>query len=343
VPFCNTGSSTCTPCSVGSFSSIVGSVSCTSCPAGRQCLLGAAQPSATLSSEMDITAMAAIRPSITQSPLMTAQANQASASSNFRVLILGCSGGLFVLFLLVAIAAQKNDFIGRVVNCSSQMADDNALSSDVKASTALVESMWVKLDVVFSSFHYVPPGGVKEVRKTAFGGMMTVVFLVVILALSVQLAVDNLTVVFTTSIVGELPTWDPRGTYRLTVRAHGIGLAACDSNVLRFTFIAADWTGAGGSISLAWSAIGTSTSLEGGVADGSCTVMWTCTQCMLLKSSASTADIKLSAPTRAWATYLEYTFETPQLTSSATSSDAISLPVFVIQVCLGAAVHFRLF
>ncbi len=206
--------------------------------------------------------------------------------------------------------------------------------SDGKTPTLSMDSIWVKLDVVFASMHYVPPGGVKEERHTAFGGMMTIVFLVAILALSAQLAVDNLSVVYTTSIVAELPAWDPRGTYRLTVRAHGIGLEACNSNVLTLqAFDAAEWTSNGGTVSSAWSATGTGSSLSGGLEDGACTVVWTCKDCTLLKETGNTANVILSAPSRAWATFVEYTIETPQLTSSATSGEASTLPVFTVQVC----------
>jgi hypothetical protein len=290
-------------------------------------------------SNLDITAMAAIRPSVTQSPILTEQANQSTASTNLRATVLGTGGALLVLFLTLAIAAQKVDSVGRFLNCmaDNSQTDANSTStsaeSEFKMPKQMEGSIWVKLDVVFSSLHYVPPGGVKEVRKTAFGGMMTVVFLVAILALSAQLAVDNLTVVYTTSIVGQLPSWDPHGTYRVTARAHGIGLDSCNSSVL--TLLAApstDWTSTGGTTSSAWSATGTSSSLDGGVADGSCTVVWTCNRCQLVKPSGSTANILLSAPTRAWATYVEYTIETPQLTSSATSGEASSLPVFAVQV-----------
>jgi hypothetical protein len=282
--------------------------------------------------------MARLRPSVKQSPLETELANQAAASSTLRGAVLGTGGALLVAFLALAIAAQKVDSVGRLVNCMSEFAtsEGDAPTPDTpsqKFKAPMAGSIWVQLDVVFSSMHYVPPGGVKEERQTAFGGMMTIVFLVAILALTAQLAVDNLTVVYTTSIVGEMPAWDPRGTYRLTVRAHGVGVEACNSNVL--TLQAQDvteWTGGGGAISSAWSASGTSSSLEGGAADGSCTVMWTCKQCTLVKSSAAGAVILLSAPSRAWATHVEYTIEMPQLTSSATSGEASNLPIFVAQV-----------
>jgi hypothetical protein len=286
--------------------------------------------------------MASTRPSIKQSPIAAELANQATANTNLRAAVLGTGGALLVLFLALAIAAQKVDSVGLLVNCSkgdADMGDDHSAnensksaSSLSKASTPVADSIWVKLDLVFSSMHFVPPGGVKEVRQTAFGGMMTIVFLVAILALSAQLAVDNLTVVYTTSIVGETPPWDPYGTYRLTARAHGIGLEACNQNVLYFQAENTDWISSGGAIDLAWGATGTGSSLEGGVADGSCTVMWTCSRCKLLRSAASAASIVLSAPSRAWATYIEYTIETPQLTSSATSGEASNLPVFAVQV-----------
>ncbi len=327
---------------MGTFSSVAGASSCTVCPVGRQCLLGAAQPSAASSSDVDITKMAATRPSIKQSPIASELATQATANTNLRAAVLGTGGALLVLFLSLAIAAQKVDSVGLLVNCSTGNADmgdepaanENSTSATSlsKSSTSVAESIWVKLDLVFSSMHYVPPGGVKEVRQTAFGGMMTIVFLVAILALSAQLAVDNLTVVYTTSIVGETPPWDPYGTYRVTARAHGIGLEACNKNVLYFQADITDWTSTGGTISSAWSATGTGSSLEGGVADGSCTVVWTCKKCQLLKSSGSAATVELAAPFRAWATYIEYTIETPQLTSSPTSGDASSLPVFAVQV-----------
>jgi hypothetical protein len=284
--------------------------------------------------------MAATRPSIKQSPIATELANLASSSTNLRAAVLGTGGALLVLFLGLAIAAQKVDSVGRLARCVSEQASDmgqetsTVVVSDSKKPTSSTDSIWVKLDVVFSSMHYVPPGGVKEERHTAFGGMMTVVFLVAILALSAQLAVDNLTVVYTTSIVAELPAWDPRGTYRLTARAHGIGLQACNSNVLTLQAAdSAEWTASGGVISSAWSATGTGSSLDGGVADGACTVVWTCKDCTLLKETGSTANVVLNAPSRAWATFVEYTIETPQLTSSATSGEASNLPIFTIQVC----------
>jgi hypothetical protein len=335
------GSPKCTPCAVGTFSSIVGGSSCTACPAGRMCLLGAKQPSVAAA---DITAMAAIRPSIKQSPLEAELANQASASEKLRAAVLGTGGALLVIFFSLAIAAQKVDSVGRLANCSSATKGEaelqeapTAMASASKTSAPVTDSIWVKLDIVFSSMHYVPPGGVKEVRQTSFGGMMTIVFLVAILALSAQLAVDNLTVVYTTSIVGDLPAWDPFGTYRVTARAHGIGLEACNSNVLTLQGSPdSDWTSAGGNTSSAWSATGTSSSLEGGVTDGSCTVMWTCTKCKLVTAAGRPAMITLSAPNNlgAWATYIEYTIETPQLTSSATSGEASNLPVFALQVCI---------
>jgi hypothetical protein len=283
--------------------------------------------------------MAAIRPSIKQSPFKSELENQATANTTLRALVLGGGGVLLIFFLVFAIAAQKVDAVGRLVNCSSaeQESEAAAVSDEsLKSATrtpAADSSLWVKLDVVFSSLHFVPPGGVKEVRQTAFGGMMTIVFLVAILALSAQLAVDNLTVVYTTSIVGEMPAWDPVGTYRVTVRAHGIGVEACNSNVLTLqAFTPSDWTASGGVISSAWSATGTGSSLDGGVADGSCTVVWTCKKCMLVKSAATTSTVILSAPSRAWASYIEYTIEMPQLTSSATSGEASNLPVFAVQV-----------
>jgi hypothetical protein len=336
------GSSKCTPCSTGTYSSVAGASSCSACPADRQCLLGAAQPSAAASSDVDITKMAATRPSIKQSPIAAELASQADANTNLRTAVLGIGGALLVLFLALAIAAQKVDAVGLLVNCSTgnaEKSDEPAASENStstvsfsKASTPVADSIWVKLDLVFSSMHYVPPGGVKEVRQTAFGGMMTIVFLVAILALSAQLAVDNLTVVYTTSIIGETPPWDPHGTYRLTVRAHGIGLEACNKDALYFQDTTADWTSTGGTIGSAWSATGTGSSLEGGVADGSCTIVWTCRQCKLLRSAGTPAVVVLFAPSRAWATYIEYTIETPQLTSSATSGEASSLPVFTVQV-----------
>jgi hypothetical protein len=303
------------------------------------CLLGAKQPSAAAA---DITAMTAIRPSIKQSPLEAELANQASASEKLRAAVLGTGGALLVIFFSLAIAAQKVDSVGRLANCSSSTEGEAglqetsaAVASASKTSAPGTDSIWVKLDVVFSSMHYVPPGGVKEVRQTSFGGMMTIVFLVAILALSAQLAVDNLTMVYTTSIVGDIPAWDPHGTYRITVRAHGIGLEACNSDVLILkSFSMTDWTSAGGNASSAWSATGTSSSLEGGVADGSCTVMWTCTKCKLDMGSGSAAYVGLSVPQNvgAWATYVEYTIEMPQLTSSATSGEASNLPVFALRV-----------
>ncbi len=325
-------------------------MSCTACPAGRQCLIGTTQPSAVSLSNVDITAMAAIRPFIKQSPIATELGNQASANTTLRAAVLGGGGTLIVLFLSFVIAAQKVDSVGRLVNCASDqpegaeseagtpetLTEAASVSKQPAVSVHVADSIWVKLDVVFSSLHFVPPGGVKEVRQTAFGGMMTVVFLVAILALSAQLAVDNLTVVYATSIVAELPAWDPHGTYRLTVRAHGIGLEACNSNVLTLRELdAADWTAAGGDVGTttsAWSATGTGSSLDGGVADGSCTVVWTCKQCTLVKSSAAAASVILSAPSRAWATHVEYTIETPKLTSSATSGEASTLPAFAVQV-----------
>ncbi len=283
--------------------------------------------------------MAATRPSIKQSPIATELANLAAANTNLRAAVLGTGGALLVLFLGLAIAAQKVDSVGRLARCVSEQASDvdqettTVAVSDSKRPTLSMDSIWVKLDVVFSSMHYVPPGGVKEERQTAFGGMMTVVFLVAILALSAQLAVDNLSVVYSTSIVAELPAWDPRGTYRITVRAHGIGLEACNSNVLTLqAFAPSEWTSNGGTTSSAWSATGTGSSLDGGVADGACTVMWTCKDCTLLKETGSTANVILTAPWRAWATYIEYTIQTPQLTSSATSGEASDLPVFTVQV-----------
>jgi hypothetical protein len=340
------GSSTCIPCAAGTYSSILGGLSCTACPAGRQCLFGATQPGAAASAEVDLTALAATRPSIKQSPMEAELANQANANTTLRALVLGGGGALVVLFLAFAIASQKVDAVGRLVNCSSDVGEVSNSETDAgtkAASTAIAPvsktptpsdaTIWVKLDVVFSSLHFVPPGGVKEVRQTAFGGMMTLVFLVAILALSAQLAVDNLTMVYTTSIVATLPAWDPRGTYRVTARAHGIGLEACNGNVLTLqAFDPTEWTASGGVISSAWSATGSSSSLVGGEADGSCTVVWTCKDCTLIKSSASTSTVILSAPSRAWATYVEYTIEMPQLTSSATSGEASSLPVFAVQV-----------
>ena len=269
---------------------------------------------------------------------MTERANQATAYASLRLLVLGCGSILIVLFLVLAVAAQKIDCVGHMLNCCSEPAQTGGEDGSDKTSTTLTsgskaatDSIWVKLDVVFSSLHFVPPGGVKEVRQTAFGGMMTIVFLVAVLALSAQLAVDNLTVVYTTSIVGEVPAWDPRGTYRLTVRAHGIGFETCNSSVMTITSSASDWTSVGGNITLAWSATGTDSSLDGGEADGSCTVMWTCKDCTHMRISES--SVTLSAPSRAWGTYVEYTIEVPQLTSSATSGEASSLPVFAVQVC----------
>ena len=310
-------------------------------------MFGAAQPKAASTPVVDLPAMASIRPSIKQSPMATELNNQASSNTTLRAAVLGGGGALILLFLALAIAAQKVDSVGRLVNCSPENEDAGEAGFVIDASSALslpgtklhapaADSIWVKLDVVFSSLHYVPPGGVKEVRQTAFGGMMTAVFFVAILSLGAQLSVDNLTVVYTTSIVGELPAWDPRGTYRITVRAHGIGIDSCNSNVL--TLLESDpaeWSasgGSGGTVTVAWSASGTSSSLEGGEADGSCTVMWTCKDCVLVKSSASSVTVQLSAPSRAWATYIEYTIEMPQLTSSATSGPASSLPVFAVQV-----------
>jgi hypothetical protein len=345
----NTGSATCLPCVAGTYSSILGGTACTACPAGSQCLLGATQPGALAASgSVDIAVLAATRPSMKQSPMATELKNQANASTTLRAAVLGTGGLLIVLFLALAIAAQKVDSVGRLVNCASEEQSGTEADLETKDEAIAVEpvnksqtppandSMWVKLDVVFSSLHFVPPGGVKEVRQTAFGGMMTIVFLVAILTVGAQLAVDNLTVVYATSIVPELPPWDPRGTYRITARAHGIGLEACNGNVLTLqTADPAEWSasgGGGGTITSAWSATGTSSSLEGGEADGSCTVVWTCQQCVLVKSSSSSATVELVAPSRAWATYVEYTIETPQLTSSATSGDASSLPVFSVQV-----------
>jgi hypothetical protein len=211
----------------------------------------------------------------------------------------------------MAVAAQKSDAVGRVVNCASGASFS-----------------WVKFDLLFPQAHFCPMGGVVQRRQTSFGGLMTLVCMMTILVLAVQLAIDNLTPAFATSITSESPPWDPHGTFRLTAIVHGGGFVSCSTlrdSVLQIKSTASDW-GVGAMISTSWADAGPT-------GDGTCTITWQCVSCVFVSPRAGT--LSLIAPVRAWATFIEYTFDMPRLTTSAldANSDPDPLPVFRLEVC----------
>ena len=141
-------------------------------------------------------------------------------------------------------------------------------------------------------------------RQTSFGGFMSVVCFAVIMVLAVSLGDENLSPAYVSSISTETPAWNPHGTFRLTVVVHGSGFEDCGApnSAIKIDHLPSDWEGI---VNSTWTS----------AVDGSCTIVWQCVQCMIV--SPSTVPLVLNASRSAWATYIEYTLDTPSFTSSA--------------------------
>jgi hypothetical protein len=253
--------------------------------------------------------LAARRPSIRQNPFEVEKEGNLATQRTTRTSVLSTGGVIIIGLLFMAVAAQKSDAVGRAVNCAS--------------SASLT---WVKFDILFTTAHFCPIGGVVQRRQTSFGGLMTLVCMTAIVLLAVQLGIDNLTPAFATSITSEPPPWDPHGTFRLVATVHGGGIGSCSTlrdTVLQVKSTASDW-GVSALISTSWAD-------EGANGDGSCTITWQCASCAFVSPRAGT--LSLVAPVRAWATYIEYAFDMPRMTSSALDANSVSdpLPVFRLE------------
>jgi hypothetical protein len=108
---------------------------------------------------------------------------------------------------------------------------------------------WTSVDVLFSRAHQRPDGFALIAKKTSLGtrsrivvcvhhllhtslsfsgGFFTVACMLSILCLGVQLACEYYVVPpVAVAVTAEMPPFEPHGTYRLTVRAHGSGMTMC--------------------------------------------------------------------------------------------------------------------
>jgi hypothetical protein len=288
------GSSSCNLCTLGSYSSALGSTACSPCPNGAACMIGAFQPTPAQQIAKAQTPIPASNPFTSEQ-----EGNvQRQTAQITIVLIVGSSLGLAIFML--SVAAQKVDSIGNVLNCRS--------SSSIN---------WVALDLFFSNAHAAPKGSMMQLRQTSFGGQVSCICLFVILMASVGLGILNLSPTYTATVTTDELQWQPRGMFELTMNLFGGGLDVC----LNHSTAVAMTSGSGPSTSWGdWSSNPT-TSFAFNAADGSCTALWSCPQCTL--NTASSTSIYVSVAARAWVNYAFFSLTTPAFTTSADDQNAV--------------------
>ncbi len=277
--------SLCLLCSVGHYANAQNATACQVCPPGQSCLLGAFQPAPS-----SVSQLVTLPQRVTSDPFAIEVANDAARRTSFHANAYGYGSAVVLILLITAIAAQRVDSVGRLVNCAPGSPRG-----------------WVSFDVIFPFRHAIPVGGIMQHRQTSFGGFMSLVCASVIVVLAVTLAVENISPAYVASISTETPPWNPHGTFRLTAVVHGSGFdtkCSAQDHAIAIVHSPSDWL-----------SVDSPNSTWTSAADGSCTIVWQCNQCMMV--SPSTVPLVLSAPFRAWATYIEYTLDTPALTMSA--------------------------
>ena len=245
-----------------------------------------------------LATLGALAPASVLSPFET-ELNENKERQLWQVLlVLGVGATLGVVLIIAAIAAQKLDSWGALVNCSSRACLN-----------------WADLDFFFAKQHVSPNGGIQQNRKTSFGGQMTVICVFFMITASLALGMQNLSIAYVESVSTATLPWQPLGAFSVRVEMRGGGMDACVQNastigtVLAFAPVRAS----------DWSAPSQST-FEYNAADGTCVATWTCSMCTMRASVSTSVLLNVSA--RAWVTHASYTLVTPSLTASALPSAA---------------------
>jgi hypothetical protein len=220
-------------------------------------------------------------------------------------LVLGFGSACVVILLSVAIASQKYDSVGRLLNCRS-------------GSTLT----WVDMDFFFSEVHWTPADSTlpAQHRHTTFGGMVSMILIVTIVFVSIQLGTSNLSPTYSSSVSIEPPQWQPHGFYSLTVTIFGSGLQSCvgsGNSDISIQWVPSHWTG---SLPI--------TQLSYDPSDGSCLVSWTCNPCQLV--TVNTSPLRIIVSSNSFSTHAQYLLKTPPFTVSSTDSGSESQGPFSV-------------
>jgi hypothetical protein len=225
-------------------------------------------------------------------PLLATNALYFGSLVKFGIAFASSFGPLVIFIVAVAVFLEKKpEFKQYLAACSR----DNASAS----------FNWSALDLFFSDLHYRHTGRPIVIRKTAFGGSMSLATMVAIVGVGCVLTFNSVVFpTYSTVISPQPPPWQPSGLYQLAVTLIGAGNEQCinASSGFSITSTAADWS----------SSSGFQTSFN--AQDASCRLVWRCDMpCMMIAPSSTTLLLRANG---AWATFVGYELTTPMFSSS---------------------------
>jgi hypothetical protein len=296
-----TAASNCSACAVGTFpSAVFASSSCSVCPTTKQCFAGNNIP---LSSSLlpNVPSQRTFVNPFTDSQTSTAQLIASLAIG------LGTS-----IAIVVVVCALLGSWI------------------EIRPPAAHDAHTWLsRLDIFFDDTHFLETtmqASTVVAYRTRMGGTMSVACIFTMLATALLLGAQNLFASnqITTVTINALPI-EPIGMFRLTLVVYGGSAAQCTNSSqgsLRDSQLTSNWILPPGVDSA--SVMANLPTFN--VATGACTLIWQCPGCTLL---APTTTITYTSPNLMWASFLQFTFETPALLSVA-SGTPVNLKMFSV-------------
>ena len=275
------GASTCSLCTAGSYVTNTSSSTCTACPPGMLCSLGATAPTAPRA-----TGKSSFNPFTT-----TNAQNQEAVFEIGKLVLFGC--GPVVLFIIA---------LGIVGERSPRL--QHALGTCC-GSCSFVN--WSRIDM-FSV-------GDKQLtdKRAAFGVSMSFAAVVVFLGAGAILGVNTVMFpIYESSVSPQPPPWEPIGVFELVVTVLGGG------SVEQCAAGPANGFGIFESRRVDWSVLPTRAPNAYNETDGSCTLSWRCDgRCTML--AASSATLQLRSPSRSWVNFVQFAVVAPLFASGTFS------------------------